>query len=117
MSSIRFPMTRERTGRRYGPRYRRVVDVTGLIGSAACAARSINMAMRYRDEHQQTQRPLDQLMLANRIARLGMRVMAIWARVFAGQIDQHDPRLDAANNERTRLVQLYCQPTTERDAA
>jgi hypothetical protein len=108
---IRYPMTRERTGRRTGPRYRRVVDVSGLHGAAACSARSINMAMRYRDQARAERSPA-----SAEIARLGMRVMALWARTFAGQIDQHDPRLDAANDERTRLIQAYCQ-AAERSAA
>lgn len=105
--TIRFPLTRERTGRRTGPRYRRVIDAAGLYGSAACAARSINMAMRYRDERPASYHTAESRQIAVRIARLGMRVMALWARVFAGQIDQHDSRLDEANNARERAVREY----------
>lgn len=114
--TIRFPLTRERTGRRTGPRYRRVIDRTGLFGSAACAARSIDMAMRYRDEQQPAHLSDEQRQFRTRIARLGMRVMALWARVFAGQIDQHDPRLDEAINARERAVREYCYAAEGRAA-
>lgn len=106
--TIRFPMTRERTGRRTGPRFRRVVDCAGLNGAKLCAAKMLNLAMMYRDEVPASWVPADHRPLQLRIARLGMRVQALWARVFAGQIDQHDPRLDVANDERSRLVREYC---------
>lgn len=101
--NLRFPMIRERTGRRTGPRYRRVVDCSGLTGSAACAARSLSMAMRYRDQARAEVTPS-----AAKIARMGMRVMALWARVFVQQISQHDARLDEASNARERAVREYC---------
>lgn len=108
MISIRFPMTRERTGRRTGPRYRRVVDRTGLFGAAFCAATSVGMALRER-EHAKDGSHV-------RIHRLGMRIHALWARVFAGQIDSHDPRLDVAMTERTALIHGFCAEA-ERSAA
>lgn len=114
--NIRFSFTRERTGRRTGPRFRRVVDCSGLHGAALCSAKMVSLAMMYRDQVQATWEQPERRELAVRIARLGMRVQALWARVFAGQIDQHDPRLDAASDERVELVRLYCQDA-ERSAA
>lgn len=108
MISIRFPMTRERTGRRTGPRYRRVVDRTGIFGAAFCAATSIKLSMSER-EHAKEGRQVQ-------IYRLGMRIHALWARVFAGQIDQQDPRLEAAMAERTALIRSFCADA-ERQAA
>lgn len=114
--SIRFPMIRERTGRRTGPRYRRVVDCSGLSGAAFCAAKSINLALMYRSNQQPVCLPPERRQIAERIARLGMRVMALWARVFVGQVDQHDPRLVSAETERVSLVRAYCAES-ERSAA
>jgi hypothetical protein len=114
--TIRFQMTRERTGRRTGPRFRRVVDCEGLSGAKLCAAKMLNLALMYRDQALPAWEHPARRRIALRIARLGMRVQALWARVFAGQIDQHDPRLDAANDERSRLVREYCSES-ERSAA
>ena len=113
--TIRFPTTRERTGRRTGPRYRRVIDRTGLTGSALCAARMLSLAMLYRDESH-THVIQERRAQAVRIARLGMRIQALWARVFARQIDQHDPRLDEASNARERAVREYCHACEGRAA-
>ncbi|MBA4136745.1 MAG: hypothetical protein C0518_05460 [Opitutus sp.] len=96
--SIRFPMTKERTGYRRGPRFRRVVDSTGLGGAPFCAARMINSAMLYRDAAPHARAEL------NKADRLGMRVSALWARVFAGQIENDDPRIEAAQRERHELI-------------
>jgi hypothetical protein len=98
--SIKFPMTRERTGYRRGPRFRRVVDKTGLDGARFCAASMINSAMLYRDAVPHLRPEF------NQVDRLHMRVSALWARVFAGQIDQHDPRIDAASKQASALVQV-----------
>lgn len=98
--SIKFPMTRERTGYRRGPRFRRVVDKTGLHGARFCAASMINSAMLYRDAmpHRRPE--------FNKVERLHMRVSALWARVFAGQLDQNDPRIDAASREASAIVRV-----------
>jgi hypothetical protein len=95
-------MTRERTGYRRGPRYRRVVDKSGLDGARFCAASMINSALLYRDA---APHPRPEF---NKADRLGMRLMALWARVFAGQIDGNDPRLDATQAERTALITAVC---------
>jgi hypothetical protein len=101
--SIRFPLIKERT--RFGRRVsiRLVADKTGLQGARFCAAGMITMALSYRAEAARVI-PVQQD-IHRRISRLGMRSCALWARVFAGQIDQHDPRIDAAQNERSVLVQ------------
>ena len=109
--SIRFSFTRERTGYRRGPRFRRIVDCSNLDGAQACAARMINSAMLYRDGRQPEFVAEKKAALGCRIARLGMRGSALWARVFAGQISQNDPRIDACTSERTRLVAEYCSQT------
>lgn len=109
--SIRFPFTREKTGNRRGPRFRRVVDCD-LVSktqspSAACAVRMISSAMRYQRcwliERDNT--TLDR----GRIARLQMREMALWARLFARQISKDDPRLEAARAASHAAVQAYCR--------
>lgn len=105
--TIRFPLTRERTGRRTGPRYRLVIDRTGLTGSADCAARMIGLAMMYRDQRHSAVSP-ERRAQAVRIARLGMRIQSLWARVFVQQISQHDPRLDQVSTARERAVREYC---------
>jgi|GEM_PF-3617093 len=98
-TSIRFPRVKERTGYRRGPRYRLAIDSTGLHGARLCAARMVNSALLHRDAAPRAHRPE-----FAKVDRLGMRLSALWARVFAGQIDQHDPRLDATQAERHALV-------------
>ena len=100
--SIRFPMKKESTGRRTGKRYRLVVDKTGLFGARSCAASMINSALIDREAAKDDLRM--GAMNFVRFHRLGMRLDALWARVFAGQIDQHDPRLDAVSAERTAIA-------------
>jgi hypothetical protein len=102
--SIRFSFTREKTGLRRGPRFHRVVNSAGLDGARFCAAKMLNGAIRYR-EASARHREND---LVARINRLSMRLDALWARVFAGQIDQHDARLDAVSNERSALMNQCC---------
>lgn len=109
--SIRFPFTRERTGYRRGPRFRRVVDCSALSGARFCAAKMINCAILYRDAPPAPFLTASRTALNIRICRLGMRCDALWARVFAGQIDQHDPRIDAAYKERHALAQELCART------
>jgi hypothetical protein len=107
--SIRFPLVieRSRVGRRV---FRRLVaDKTGLRGAQYCAAGMITCALGHRDTRH-SQFP-DLVETYRKIARLGMRESALWARVFARQIDQHDPRLDAVAAERRRLVQEFCART------
>ena len=104
--SIKFPIVRVRPG--YSRRILRVIDTTGLTGARACAARSLNGAIRYRDERQPSYLSVEEAAMARRIALLGMRADALWARVFAGQIANDDPRIDQAMTERTGLVRQYC---------
>ena len=103
--SIRFPMAREKTGLRRGPRFRRVPDRAGLFGARSLAASMVGSAMLHRER---AGREADQRLV--RWQRATMRLKALWARVWAGQIDQHDPRIDAAANEAHRQVAEYCAP-------
>jgi hypothetical protein len=108
--SIRFPLVIERT--RYGRRTvkRLKADNTGLHGARACAANMISLALLDRDS-----RPACAgtalAPLFCRIARLGMRQSALWARLFAGQIRDTDPRLAAVAAERHALVKTLALQT------
>lgn len=99
--SIRFPLVKVPTGSRTGPRYHRRPDKTGLHGAAACAANLVTLAMSHRDD-----RPLryDDPVEHRRRHRMQMRHAALWARVFAGQIDQHDPRIDESQARISALL-------------
>lgn len=108
--TIKFAMVRVRTGYRKGPRYRRVVDCTALSGARYCAAKMINGAILYRDQSPAKFCDEEGAVLFRRIARLGMRNDALWARVFAGQIDQHDPRIDQVMQARRELVNRFRAP-------
>lgn len=105
--SIRFPLVKEKTGYRKGPRFRRVPDKAGLHGAASCVVSMLHSSIIHRDS---AARPWVTLKVDQyrQIERAGMRLAALWARVFAGQIDQHDPRIDAASAEHSRLVAIYC---------
>jgi len=106
--SIRFPLVKEKTGNRRGPRFRRVPSKAGLQGAASCACSMLHSAIIHRESAQGPGYSVKNADLHRRIERVGMRVAALWARVFAGQVDQHDARLDAAMSEKSRLVDLYC---------
>lgn len=99
--SIRFPLVKERTKLRRGPRFRLVVDKSGLFGARSCAAGMVNCAMNYRRESSD-ERPsyrsdsFHQACL--KLARLNMRIMSLWARVFAGHLEAEDPRIVAATD-------------------
>ena len=102
--SLRFPMTRERTGNRRGPRFRRIPDKTGLSGAAACTAGMIIAAIHRRESlHSRSPEPT-----LRRFARLQMRGHALWARIFAGQVSQDDPRVERVRNEIAALVTDFC---------
>jgi hypothetical protein len=102
--SIRFPLITERTrvGRKVFKRLK--VDQTGLHGARFCAAGMVSSALLYRDAAP-SQFP-ERAALYLRINRLGMRQSALWARLFAGQIKDNDPRLAAVDAERGELVRL-----------
>jgi len=100
---IKFPLVKERTKFRRGPRFRLVVDKTGLWGARACAAGMVNSAMSYRDSALRQARDGSAAADRHRISRLHMRTMALWARIFAGQIDQADPRVEAASQEASAI--------------
>lgn len=113
ISSLRFPLIRQRTGLRMGPRYRRVVDTSSLYGAARCVASMLNAAMRSRDEVPLVPRfaPASEIrrqQLHRRVARMSMRLSALWARVFAGQLRDDDPRLTATMAARSALVREIC---------
>lgn len=101
--SIRFPMKKERTGYRRGPRFRLVVDKAGLWGARSCAASMVNSAMLYRSQADAAADPRQRAFY-----RASMRVMALWARVFAGHLENSDARIDAAQAESTRHCRAYC---------
>lgn len=117
--SIRFPKVKERyKGDRR--RVRHTVDNAGLHGARFCACNMVRGALLYRDEAASltttkfSYLSAERIAVRQRIARLGMRLDALWARVFAGHIDQSDPRIDAAMTERSRLVDgEYRTPTTD----
>lgn len=106
MYSIRFPLVVEKT--RCGRRIlrRKVVDKTGLHGARACAAGMVTVAMSYRDQAPYRFAPE----LTRRLARLQMRQAALWARLFAGQICDADPRLGAVEAQIRPLVQQILRP-------
>ena len=113
MPSLRYPLIRQRTGRRIGPRYRLAIDTATLHGAARCVGSMLNAAMRSRDESPMVSRfaPPDAIrrqQLHLRVTRLSMRLHALWARVFAGQIRDDDPRLAAACATRAALVRELC---------
>ena len=106
--SIRFPLVKEPTRARTGPRFHRVPDKKGLDGALACAAGMVSIAVSYRDGlHLHAGNPE-----SLRVERLGMRTAALWARVFAGHIKSDDPRLVSATTEKRRLVQAMIARTT-----
>lgn len=112
-AALRFPLVRRRTGLRMGPRYRLAVDTSKLYGAARCTANMLNAAMRSRDEAPLVSRfaPADAIrrqQLHLRVARLSMRLNALWARVFAGQIRDDDARLTAAMAARSAVVREIC---------
>lgn len=98
--SICFPLVKEKTGYRKGPRYRLVPDKTGLHGARACAADMVGVAMLDRDHR--TTSPAHA-----RINRLHMRISALWARVFAGHIESDDARLLAAHAACRELMKEF----------
>jgi hypothetical protein len=96
-------MTKERTGKRTGPRFRLVVDKTGLWGARACAAGMVNSAISYRRSAEGVTDPRHRAFY-----RASMRTMALWARIFAGHIEQDDARIAEAQAESTRRCREYC---------
>ncbi len=95
VTTIKFPLRRADRSRR-SPR---VPDKTGLHGAAACAAGMITCAVVKREAAGRERSPL-----LRRLDRAGMRHAALMARLFAGQIADADPRLDAAEAERRSLL-------------
>lgn len=114
MYSIRFPLVivKTRIGRHI---YRALeADKTGLHGARLCAAGMITSAIHYRDRAAII---ISQAELSDRIAKLGMRHSALWARVFAGQISGDDPRLDSVMEERRRLMKELHERSMNRATA
>lgn len=108
--SIRFPIIKQRTrvGRRVVVRL--VADQTDLWGARFCAAGMVSSAMLYRDTAPSIfpERRARYLWLN----RLQMRQSALWARLFAGQINEADPRLAEVTAEIDALAkQLFRDPT------
>lgn len=98
--SISFPIVKERIpwDRR---RFRKTVSQDGLFGARACAARMVSSAMRERDSAMKGDS-------WSTMHRHRMRSYALWARVFAGQLDQHDPRIDRAVGAASAIVRERC---------
>lgn len=99
--SIRFPLVKEKTGYRKGPRYRLMADKSGLWGARACAAGMVSSAILYRDSH------ISKSPLGLKLDRLQMRTSALWARVFAGHIEDTDARLLALEAECRALMTQF----------
>ncbi len=104
MKSIRLPLRRVRVPHAKPARYWQQIDTDRLTGAAKCIAGMLNCALRDRDEQPRSTAPAAERALRRRIARLGMRAHALWARVFAGQLDAGDPRIAAALDERHQLI-------------
>jgi hypothetical protein len=87
--AIKFPLVKERTGWKSGPRFHRIPAKAGLSGARACVALSLIGAVHKRDwlRHKESNP------LLVRSQRLQMRMHALWARVFAGHFTAQDPRL------------------------
>ncbi len=117
--SIRFPLVKEKTGYRRGPRYRLTPDTQQLNGAAGCAARMIACAMRKRDAARREAKEARTSTAAAivQIDRAAMRSHALWARLFARQITKDDPRVSAAEQHHTALVKAFCQSVDSAPAA
>jgi hypothetical protein len=89
--NIRFKFVRIRNRKHRGPRILYSIDTTKMQPAQECIARMVLMAMSERDGC---------YIARGKAARLGMRISALWARVFAGHIKCDDPRLEAAMEER-----------------
>lgn len=109
--SLHYPMIREATGNRRGPRFRRVPDRSGLRGAALCVAGMVTCAIRKRDLARQPLWASEVAVVSARVDRVVMRSHALWARVFAGQIRNDDPRLIEAEALSKRLVAELCAKT------
>lgn len=114
--SIRFPLVKERTGNKRGPRFRLVPDKHNLTSARACAAGMVTASIHRRDiarKHAQEAlrwAEMGDLRQAN-IERLNaererqtMRSHALWARVFAGHIEDHDARLEELSRRSMDLL-------------
>jgi hypothetical protein len=95
--SIRFPMKREKTGARRGPRFRMVPDDRNLYGARGCVAGMVKTAIHKRDWAKQETDPE----LA-RLNRAQMRSHALWARIFAGHMDADSPLVQEAIEDTRR---------------
>lgn len=104
MSTLRFPLRRVRVPHTMPRRYWQQIDTAALPAREKCVAGMLNCALRDRDEQPRSMTPAAELAIHRRIARLGMRAHALWARVFAGQLDAGDPRIAAALDERHQLI-------------
>ena len=101
-------MTKEKTGNRRGPRFRRVPDKAALSGAARCAAGMVACAILKREAALGSESWHKDPTLARAIDRAAMRSHALWARLFAGQLADTDPRLAEAQARHTDLVRAYC---------
>lgn len=104
MKSVRFPLIRVPIPHTRPRRHWQQIDTDRLTGAEQCVANMLNCALRYREEQPRSMAPASKRVMHRRIARLNMRVHALWARVFAGHIDSGDPRIDAALDERHQLI-------------
>lgn len=89
--TIKFRPVRERRGRCWV----RTVSADQPTAAGRCAANMIRCAIATRESTLWGGHPAQ---------RLIMRKDALWARVFAGQVDQHDPRLDEVSSRIHSLV-------------
>ena len=91
--SIRFRPVRERHGRCW----RKTVSADQPTAAARCAANMVRCAIATRDSTLWGGHPAQRLM---------MREQALWARVFAQQIPQDDPRFAEIDRRKRPLFQV-----------
>lgn len=107
---IKFPMRKERTGNRRGPRFRLRPDKDRLYGAASATAGMISLAMSYREDERRraagvaTAYNREFALLCHKIAKEQVRSAALWARRFSHRISDDDPRW--AELERQRFQNL-----------
>lgn len=98
--SLRAPLVREKTGWRTGQRYHLVPKVDGASGAHKCALHAVAAAIHRRDFARRMESPAEK-----RFHRATMRVLALWARIFAGHINQNDTRLEEAREHAANAAQ------------
>jgi len=108
---IHFPLVRERTGYRRGPRFRWVPNDKPLSGAQGCSAGMIKCAILSRDSAKSEGDPQ-----VARAHRAQMRTYALWARIFAGHMENDAPLVSAAVAHSRQLTNAILIRNTARCA-